>query len=357
MNIDKLKNKKLFLLIGLACIIIAVAVYINHDTANENSYIEASRINSMDLSIAQRKTLKSLQKIDDFPVYIMQYDGDYGFSDYLKEGKKVSKYINDGKKDYNACSCIAALNDKGDKIFGRNFDYFYSPKLLLFTSPSDGYASVSMVDLRHAGIVSEKALENPSIDTLKRLLDSPYIPMDGMNEYGLAIGEMTASGSEAAIDPNKITLGDVTAIRLALDHAKTVDEAISLLEKYNIYFPPAPPLHFMISDREGKSVIVEFIDGDMKVIPNENPWQVSTNFLVYDSSEATRNSCRRYSTAEKALKEKDGHMCEEEVMKLLEEISQSSTQWSIVYNMNKGNITLAINKKYDNPKHYNIKVK
>jgi hypothetical protein len=36
-------------------------------------------------------------------------------------------------------------------LFGRNFDYYYSPALLLFTRPPAGYASVSMVDLAVVG--------------------------------------------------------------------------------------------------------------------------------------------------------------------------------------------------------------
>ena len=34
-------------------------------------------------------------------------------------------------------------------VYGRNFDWQYSPALLLFTNPPDGYASVSMVDIEY----------------------------------------------------------------------------------------------------------------------------------------------------------------------------------------------------------------
>ena len=40
-----------------------------------------------------------------------------------------------------------------DRLFGRNFDWRYSPALLLFTDrpAAGGYASVSMVDIAYLG--------------------------------------------------------------------------------------------------------------------------------------------------------------------------------------------------------------
>jgi len=45
------------------------------------------------------------------------------------------------------CSLFAAFGDGKEMFYGRNFDWRYSPALLLFTDPPEGYASVSMVDL------------------------------------------------------------------------------------------------------------------------------------------------------------------------------------------------------------------
>lgn len=112
-------------------------------------------------------------------------------------------------------------------IMGRNFDYYTGhPALLLFTKPSEGYSSVSMVDISHVGTLPEP---------LKRfgLMASPYIPMDGMNEWGLTVALISVPNSRASHDPNKVTLTHTNVIRLALDYAKTVDEAVQLWERYN----------------------------------------------------------------------------------------------------------------------------
>jgi len=340
--------------------------YANIDGKNGEKDIGmlSDKIKDGDFTEDQKKSLNSFRKIDDYPVYIMNYYGDYELSDYLKKGKQIkdsanTQYIGDEEKIYDACSCIAALNDEGEKLLGRNLDYYPSPKLVLYTNPPDGYASISVLDLRHIGLYTEEDIENITSDDLKKLLYAPYIPLDGMNEYGVAIGEMTAYGSIAPTDPKKITLGDVTAIRLVLDYAKTVDEAVELLGKYNIYFPPAPPMHFLISDKTGKSVVIEYLKGEMVVIPNENPWQVSTNFIIHESSESTRNSCRRYSTAQRVMSEKDGKVSEKEMMNLLEEVSQFSTCYSAVFNMNTGKISLSIGRKYNDEdiKHFELEMK
>ena len=51
------------------------------------------------------------------------------------------------------CSLFAALGDPENRLFGRNFDWRYSPALLLFTDrpAGGGYASVSMVDIAYLG--------------------------------------------------------------------------------------------------------------------------------------------------------------------------------------------------------------
>ena len=50
-----------------------------------------------------------------------------------------------------SCTLFAALGDPNDLYFGRNFDREFSPTLLLFNHPKDGYSSVSMVDISYLG--------------------------------------------------------------------------------------------------------------------------------------------------------------------------------------------------------------
>jgi len=185
-----------------------------------------------------------------------------------------------GKLVYNfnrgrapSCTCFTAYSDSSARLFGRNFDFPDDPALILFTAPSDGYASVSMVDLGYFGYSTENL---PSEENgLENLKLTPLLPFDGMNEHGLTIGMAAVPEAEAPVDPSKLTIGEIRVIRMVLDYAKDVEEAIELIESYNVRVD-SPPIHYLLSDREGNSAIIEFVDGEMIVYRNNMEWQIIT---------------------------------------------------------------------------------
>ena len=63
-----------------------------------------------------------------------------------------------------------------------------------------------------------------------------------MNEKGVCIALLAVPEVWMIDDPDKITLNTTTAIRLVLDKAATIDEAVELLRKYNIYFSVMLPV-------------------------------------------------------------------------------------------------------------------
>ena len=63
--------------------------------------------------------------------------------------------------------------------------------------------------------------------------------------------------ADAGNTSDKVTLNTTTAIRLVLDKAANVEEAIELLSQYNIYFSGDVKCHFLIADAGGKSVLAE----------------------------------------------------------------------------------------------------
>ncbi len=306
------------------------------------------------LSENDQKTLSSLEKIDDHPLYVMTYYGDYGFEQYLESGMNVHAQNIDKNRDW-ACTCFAVLNNVSDMLFGRNFDWTYSPKLLLFTDSPHGYASVTMVDMGMLGFSNDEQVSQMSIESQRNLLTSPYYTLDGMNEFGLTVACMAVPQADNPIDPNKTTLNSCSIMRLALDYAKTIEEVINLWENYNVYFPPGPPLHYLIADPEGNSAVIEWVEGDMKVLRNDNSWQVSTNFVIYGSSKLEKALCSRYTTCQDILSNNNGKLTPMEAMELLEDVSQTnpsySTQWTAVYNMHTRDISIVMGRKYEDPIH------
>ena len=256
-----------------------------------------------------------------------------------------------------ACTTFAALNPNGDALLGRNFDWHNRPSLLLFTDPPDGYASASMVDISYLGFGSGV----PDEAQLENLLEAPYWPFDGMNEAGLAVGMMAVPHAEGGSDPQKATLDSLLVIRLLLDYAANVDEAIALLEEVNVDFGGGPPLHYLIADSSGQAAVIEFIDGEMVLLRNEEPWQVSTNVVISEVPEDERIAAgHRYQVVTEALERTEGLVGRAEAMTLLSEVANNGssypTMWSVVYNMSTGGIQVVVGRQYDTAYEFRLDI-
>ena len=286
-------------------------------------------------------TLRSLEKLQDYPFYVMHYYGGY---DYPTTGATLPEGTG------FSCSLFAALGVDGDMFYGRNFDWDFSPSLLLIIDPPDGYASASMVDLTFLGIshaASTKLTDLPLLDR-SALLAAPFMPFDGMNEYGLTIA-MAAVPDEfvdgASYDSSRPTIGSIGIIRQTLDHARNVDEALDIFGQYNIDFGGGPPIHYLIADPSGKAVLIEYYRGEMIQLPNEAPWHLATNHLRRIAK--GDGGCERYRTISERLRALNGQLDPQAAMQLLSDVKQGSTQWSTIYDMTIGDINIAIAGNYD----------
>ncbi len=317
-----------------------------HRAAILAGYVLAVAVALVLLFGSQARTLASFKRVDGAPLYVMHFYGSYGFDEFLENGITDSPGPTAAGPLHGppwACTVFAALSQDGEPLLGRSFDWHNRYALLLFTHPPDGYDSVSLVDVSYLGLDT-----NVPVGTeLLGLLDAPYWPFDGMNEHGLAMGMMAVPHAEDDADPQRATIDSLHAIRLMLDHARTVDEAIALLDDYNVDFGGGPPLHYLIADAQGNSAVIEFLDGKMSVLPNENPWQAATNFLLSDKSlENAMQLCPRYARAHDSLQQAGGLMVPPQAMSLLAEVSQPNTMWSVVYSLTRGDISLSMDRDF-----------
>ncbi len=301
-------------------------------------------------------TLGSLTQVDDYPLYTLHYRGSYTVD--------VSSADLPGPVGVSAlqtqlacgepwgCSLFAALGDEKDRLLGRNFDWQFSPALLLFTDPPDGYASASMVDIAYLGFDGErsKRLEGLSLDQRKPLLDSPQLPFDGMNEKGLAVGMAAVPAQEMPHDALRPTLDELQVIREMLDHAASVEEAVKVLGGYNIDMGSVP-IHYLIADASGKSAVVEFYAGQMRVVRNESSWQTATNFLIASTDGRPQGHCWRYDRISQQLEAGLGRIDSRDAMQLLGDVSQENTQWSVVYHLTSGEIQVVMGRGYNAAAH------
>lgn len=303
------------------------------------------------------RTLSSFQKIQGFPLYSLKYFGrTYDFLHFTipqseDELNKTSGLYPILLMENQACTLFTATG--GEKmIYGRNRDlYSQHSALLVYTDPPDGYASLSIVDLDQLGLVLENDQESISLIQRFLLLAAPLLPTEGMNEYGLTIAKADSySDAVRPFDPTKDSLLFRTAMREVLDHARTTEEAIDLLNQYNIAFGETGG-HFLIADPSGDSAIVEYFDNQVQIIRSPNPWQVMTNFNVGQLEKGETPDCQRYIITEESMEEAKGQVSSEEALIILEQASIPETLWSVVYNMTDKWLNIAVNRNYDEIYH------
>jgi hypothetical protein len=302
------------------------------------------------LSQQQTATLASLQKVDDYPLYVMHYYGTRETGSLFSEQDQAKARLE--LAPAWGCSLFAAMGG-ADKFYGRNFDWEMSPALLLFYHPASGYDSVSMVDMAYLDIPDDQIDQLTSLSIAERqaLLAAPALPFDGMNERGLVVGMAAVPPGDMEPDPNKETIGSLGVMRKMLDQASSVDEAVAILQQYNVDFESGdgPPLHYLIADRSGRAVLVEFYEGSLRLLPNEEPWHFATNFLRSAVQGSTAGQCPRYDKLDAQLASSAGSLDARQAMSLLEDVAQSNTQWSIVYGFSTGDITVSMAGQYDSP--------
>lgn len=371
-----MKIKRKYIIIPAAIILIFASILLSFDKIASAIIPKLIEIDISSLTPEQNKTLNSLKKADNHPLYVMDYYGDY--SQFLKLKDKYYWYLGLPKPK---CSTFAITNQNGDSLFGRNNDNMDCPVLLLFTHPENGYDSVSVISISGLGFDTgnKSPLDSKKIST--RLLYAPYFASDGMNEWGLTIGDMSVPGSKVSINPDKDTMFDGEMKRYILEHAKNTNEAIEILSRYNVGFSGTPQ-HYLLSDPSGNSAVIEWVDDRMQITRNKEQGIAATNFMLYDSEgiikkfeneyEATGEilddingkSYWRYVTVMKELRKNyDTKINAGDAMNLLKAVSLTKgnniyypTQWSVVYDMNSGEINIAMGRNYDNIHNFKLEM-
>lgn len=292
----------------------------------------------------------TLEKIDPHPLYVMRIHGDYRRD--FAESQPVGDFA-------WACSLFAALGDPESMVYGRNFDWHHSPAVVVLTSPPDGFASISTVNLSFLGFSAAQAddLLNQSDADRERLLQAPLLPIDGMNAAGLVVGMAAVPRGRDETDLSRPTIGSLEIMREMLDYAGTVAEALEIMSKYSIDFGGGPPIHYLIADANGEAALVEYGEGEMHVIRNESPWHLATNFLLESVAGEPGDRCWRYLILEEEIRSSSGRLSSRAAMRLLQEVSQDGpnpTQWSAVYDLSAGAVHLAMGRAFETIHHFEL---
>ena len=311
----------------------------------------------LELSVGQVETLSSLRQVDDYPLYTMHHYAPEAFVALPPKTDRPLVSISSAGGQQWACSLFAALGDPVSRVFGRNFDWEFSPALLLFNHPLDGFASVSMVDIAYLGFAGDDSedLTQKPLDELVGLLDASWLPFDGMNEAGLVVGMAAVPEGYAPVDPGKETVDSLGIIRLVLDGAATVEQAVELMQGYNVDFEGQVPLHYLLADATGGAALVEYHAGQIRVIRTETDWHHATNFKL-SAVDSTSGQCERYDTITEELDSSGGDLDSNGALSLLERVAQPTTQWSVVYNITSGELRVVMGQAYERVHLFSLEI-
>ena len=241
------------------------------------------------------------------------------------------------------CATFAAVTPEGDHIFGRNFDLMETDTLLVYSHPDGCYESISVTGLSFFGTGENAQVDPDSALGKFVMVITPYLVLDGMNEKGVAAGILQVNIDEPHQDNGKPDLPVYMAIRGILDTCASVDEALSLLESYDIH-SDLGNYHLFITDRTGRYVVVEWLDNEMVV--TEYPY--CTNSVIapgkyYDMGDPDD----RISTIDENLGP-SLVATEQEAMDILDKVHNKMglTEWSCVYNLDDFTVSICLDADF-----------
>lgn len=283
-----------------------------------------------------------------------------------------------------ACTSFTAATEDGDRLFARNYDFSKTNTCIVRTQANEGrHASISTVDLQFLGLDVDQNVDG-LMDRIA-CLAVPYIPLDGINDAGVACGiYMTYQGGGVPTDQNtdRPDLTSTTLLRLILDYADDVQEAIEIASSYDLHDSAKTSYHYMVADSSGKSAVLEWVgasdaedtdgskrelvvtynddDGHIGAVEGASDHQWITNFILqpgYYRSDEEKKGSDRYQRISQELAQTDGVVADENAaMDILSIVgrrkwnnddSNNCTVHSVIYDLTDRSVLWVPNEHYN----------
>jgi len=337
----------------------------------------------------------------DGDVYTMHIKGDFYLDEFVAQGgvsndseliRFVTEKITKGLIDMGisnpeiGCASFTAQTVDGDVLFARNYDFSKTNTCIVFTEANEGrHATISSVDLQFLGIDEDQGV-NGLMDKIT-CLAAAYAPLDGINDAGVSCGiYMSYQGGDKTVptdqDTDKPDMTSTTLLRMILDYADDVDEAVEIASAYDLHDSANTSYHYMVADASGRSAILEWVygtdltdndgakrelivtynddDAQIGVEEGENDYQWITNFIIqpdYYESNNEKKGYDRYEKIYEELSKTDGVVADEQAaMEILGIIGRRTwknddkngcTVHSAVYNLTDKTVMWVPNENFD----------
>lgn len=298
--------------------------------------------------------ISTLKQVSD-SAYTFTFKGDYGFKAFLEQGGAktdadlgvyIQNFLSHGfakseQKPAPPKTVYGCTAFQGNNLLSRNFDYPPSGQFVVIVraEPKDGYKSISTSTWSVMFGGDWHPIQN--MDGMMALA-AVYVPLDGMNEKGLCVADLVQiDGDSIATDTKKPDLTIGPAIRLVLDYAASVDEAIRVLQKYDIHTSVNSAHHLALADGK-RDVVVEWDKGQMHV----KDARVVTNHCLYQAHESDmiKESVARLKRVGDLRPTSPA-----EGLSAIQSASNDWTLWSVIYDRKSFSGTWYIRRHWDKP--------
>lgn len=336
--------------LGVVATLMVSAPAAGEDGVAELAFVESAEPPSWEADVS--RVLDSLIRVRD-GLYLMTIEGDC--SDLLLDENQDmldDPMINDRSRH---CSVFSASGGEA-VLMGRNWDNENVGSIVAtLYRPADGYDSIFFfrtIELGFGKDIDIAEIESHAIGA--RLLRAPYYAMDGINEHGLMVA--VAGDQTTTVRPleGKKLVGISFVIRKLLDQARTVDEAVDMVQGYVPSLLDGSTLagHLLVADASGGSVVLEYDNDQWLVTRGEGTWQAMSTKRIHGVSEANlRENCWRYDTMCETLGSTERRMDWTGCMGLLRDLEQKGTTWSIVFAPAGRELYFSVYKDWDTVYH------
>ena len=358
-----MKNVKRIAVCALSAILVACACL---------GVLYASRIGTM----ASIERLTSYE--DGYDLYTMDVAYDYSLQHVIDTGITDNQSLIDAilgealpllpvsmKAPDFGCSAFAAQGSDG-ALMGRNYDFKRDTSALLVRcSPKDGYRSIGFAALNNVGADDATG----SLKSRLACLTAPFICLDGVNEKGVSIAVLTLDSEPTHQSTGRQTIATTLAIRLVLDHAATTQEAVELLEGYDMFASSGRDYHFYVTDAAGDGRVIEYDPADPSRPLVATPMRAITNFFALYADQVEPNQRNgifghgkeRWEAIEEVLgahADQDATVAWGALRAAAQEPNPqdvtSNTQWSVVYSNTDLTADVALRRRWDDVRHFEL---
>jgi len=207
-----------------------------------------------------------------------------------------------------ACTDVVLHKTKGIVVSGRTLDFtielggdiiakksgtLVEDKFIHLVNTKTFNTKLANTELGHTQTVNSKSLPFSWTSKYNVLLvgicNTACYP-EGLNSQGLSVSTLWHNGSEPAqiVQPGTRAISVPAITEYILENAKTVDETKMLMDAFSIFplFDPKHQLkvqnHWIVTDKTGRSVVIELKNGKPKFFEQASQINVLTNQPCYD---------------------------------------------------------------------------